>query len=152
MKQLSLLFACTLFSIVASAQAGSLTVQNLTGCQVWFVIRGSAPGTCNIDLSSSIISLLPGNNVSYPTSASIPGFPATTSGLTVAYSFDRPPSCFPPGANNYRVGEPCMAIGQSVIYPQYNSGCTMCDPDIRMQWTPASSPGGPAILRFLPFP
>lgn len=148
MKKIFCLLAATLFSTLAMAQAGSLLVQNLTGCTVYYVVQGDFAPSCRITQSSSVLSLAPGMAVTFPNSAAIPGFPpGPLCSLVLAYGLDFAPGCSI-GGNGYRAGEPCFGAPAASTFDVYTPSCTLCASGVTISWTPAPSPGAQALVRF----
>lgn len=147
MKKLFCLLVAGLFSTMALAQAGSLLVQNLTGCTVYYVVQGDFAPSCRITQTSNVQALAPGAAITYPNSAAIPGFPpGPLCALNMAYALDYPPGCSI-GGNGYRVGEPCSNAPAATSYTAYTPTCNLCS-GVSIQWTAAPSPGAQALLRF----
>lgn len=146
MKHLISVLLFTLLGYTAMAQASSLTVQNNTGCWVYYRIHGASICSSSSNIGSTVIAVAPGAVVNYPNSASIPGFPpGPLYFLNFALVYDKPVACTPSAP--WRIGEPCTGMNPTATYNVFRPDCTLCGPSITAQWI-SGGPGGNATLIF----
>jgi hypothetical protein len=149
MKQLLILSMLILLCLGANAQAGKVIVKNTSPCSVIFNLRGAPAPNCGIGTGSADITITPGATLTYPNSASIPGFPTSPiffiSGATAR---SQPTSCGTP--TYWTIGEPCVVppVSPSLPITNRNAGtCSFCMSGYAI-WAPATTLGGTATLIF----
>lgn len=149
MKNLITLICLCIAAFGANGQAGSLTVINNTGCDVYYIIRGNPAPSCSPLLSSSFIALAAGGIVNYPNAGALPGGAfAPGNYINGADLYTAVPACavLTPISN---AGETCSGYPLTASYLIYNSSCTFCRAsNINAVWTPSVIAGGPATLTF----
>ena len=153
-KMKNLLFSVLLcfFSVAAFSQGRTLTVNNNTGCWVYYRVLTGVPGTCTISLASGTIALAPWGSVTYNASSDIPGFPPTPLyHVLSAAVLSGPASCALTPAT-WQVGEPCTGMPIMALGYTIDPACTSICMQNRITWTSANPPfvGGHAILNFTP--
>lgn len=147
MKQLLNTILLIALSCIANAQAGKVIVKNESPCPVYFVLHGVPAPNCGVGQGSSVITIPANTTITYPNSASIPGFPVSpVFFISRATVLNRPTSCGSP--TTYIVGEPCVPLPQHTAISSQSSICTFCMLGYA-DWFPAPTLGGTATLRFI---